>query len=131
LKEKLSEIDIKYNQTAIYYEKNDAALHQRLQTLEEEKKNANVVLKLYEEERRNFKEKENTQHELQAKLAELRHILEKQTHEYKREIDKVHHEYTETIQNLKSYHEAVRIIWEIVWLTLFYKDKARVGESSS
>lgn len=110
MKEKLSDCDIKYNQTAIYYEKNDAALHQRLHSLEEEKKNTSVMLRLYEDERRNFREKEQTQHELQAKVAELRHVIDKQTNDYRRDLDKVHSEYTETIQNLKSYHDNVSFL---------------------
>jgi len=112
LKDKVSDIDIKYNQTAIYYEKNDAALHQKLQSLEEEKKNSSVMLRFYEDERRSFKEKEQTQHELQAKVAELRHVIDKQTNDHRREIDKIHYEYTETIQNLKSYNDKERHSFE-------------------
>ena len=82
-------------------------MQQKLQSLENDKKNVSMVLKVYEEERKQYKDKELNQNELQSKITELRYLLEKQTGDQRREVDKVHHDYTQTINNIKSLAESV------------------------
>jgi len=91
----------------LHYEKNDAALNQRVQNLESEKKNTSLILKLYEEERKQHKEKVQGQSELQVKVTELKEVLEKQGDEHRKEVEKIHQDYAQKISNLRFFSESV------------------------
>jgi len=101
VKEKLHEIESKYNQSTLFYEKNDGALQEKIQNLENERVHMNQILKFNEEELKSFKEKELNQNELQAKITELRFLLDKQSGEHRKEVERIHNEYNEAIKNIK------------------------------
>jgi len=108
LKERIAELDSKYNSAVLKYEKNEIALQTKVQNLETEKKNMAVMLKLYEEEKKALKDKEATEYELHSKIGELRYIVEKQKEEHQKEIEKIHHDYALTIKNFKKLSETVK-----------------------
>ena len=101
----------------LHYEKNDAALNQRVQNLESEKKNTSLILKLYEEERKQHKEKVSGQSELQGKVTELKDVLEKQSDEHRKEIEKIHQEYAQKITNMRFFSESVNSLfyWRLIF----------------
>jgi len=112
LKERLTDIEARYNQTTLHYEKNDSSLQQRVHTLENEKGNLNNVLKLYEDELKQHKERELNQNELQAKISELRYLLEKQTGERRKEVELIRHECEGSIKNIKLLAESEKTTLE-------------------
>ena len=68
-----------------------------------------MMLHLFEEERKQFKEKESNQGDIQGKMTELKLVLEKQVTEHKAELEKVHNEYKQAINNIKIQAGAVRL----------------------
>ena len=109
LKEKLIDLETKYSSVSLQYEKNDVTQQQKIQNLENEKKNISLVLKLYEDERKQYKDRELNQNELQSKLNEVRYLLERQSGEHRKEIEKVQQENTLVINNLKALAESVSL----------------------
>ena len=67
------------------------------------------AINLYEEERKLYKEKEISLDGHQAKITELQTALEKYKESSRKEIDRLHYDYTETITDLKSFHQSVNI----------------------
>ncbi len=114
------DIETKYNQTTLHYEKNDSSLQQRVHTLENEKGNLNSVLKLYEDELKQHKERELNQNELQAKISELRYLLDKQTGEHRKEVELIRNEYEGSIKNIKLLAESVKWTSLLVKSNVFY-----------
>jgi len=112
LKERVVDIEAKYNQTTLHYEKNDSSLQQRVHTLENEKGNLNSVLKLYEDELKGHKERELNQNELQAKISELRYLLDKQTGEHRKEVELIRNECEGSIKNIKLLAESEKATLE-------------------
>jgi len=110
LKEKVVELDAKCNNVTLHYEKNDATLQQKLQNLENEKKNLTVIAKLYEDERKQYRGKEIEQTDFQSKINELRDLLDKQGDDHRKELDKIHKEYAQKINNMKYFSESVRVL---------------------
>ena len=106
----MSELEAKQNHLILHYEKNEVALQQKVESLENEKKNVALVLKLYEDERKQFKEKELNQNELQSKLSEVRYLLDKHQNDHRNELERVRAEYAQILTNTKSLSESVRIM---------------------
>ena len=115
------DIEAKYNQTTLHYEKNDSSLQQRVHTLENEKGNLNSVLKLYEDELKGHKERELNQNELQAKISELRYLLDKQTGEHRKEVELIRNECEGSIKNIKLLAESVKSFERVKVLLTFLK----------
>lgn len=122
MKDKIAELETKYNLSILHYEKSDAALQQKVQNLENEKKNVSMVLKLYEDERKQFKDKEFNQNELESKLSEVRYLLEKQANDHHKEIERLNRDYAQNISNIKQFAESVKRNSYYV-LTLFKGEK--------
>lgn len=85
-------------------------MQQKVQNLENEKNHLGLVLKLYEDERKQQKERQPDQSDLQTKLDGLRYVLENQKDENRKAIEKVHYEYRQTINNMRLLAESVRTI---------------------
>ena len=100
-------MDNKYNQMVIRYEKNELSFHQKINLLDSEKKNLGVLVKLYEAEKKQHKEKENVEFELHSKIGELKFRVERQKDDHKNELDKLHYDYNITIANLKKIFDTV------------------------
>ena len=64
-------------------------------------------MKLYEDERKQYKEKELNHNELQSKITELRYLMDKQSNDHRAELEKVHAEYKQTITTLTKLFESV------------------------
>ena len=100
-------MDNKYNQMVIRYEKNELFFQQRINHLDSEKRNLSVMMKLYEEEKKQFKDKENLEFELHSKIGELNFRVERQKDDHKKELDKLHYDYNIIIINLKKIFDTV------------------------
>jgi len=96
----------------IHYEKSDSTLQQKVQNLENEKKNLTAITKLYEDERRQYKGKEMEQTDFQSKVNELRDLLDKQGGDHRKELDFLHKEYAQKINNMKYFGESEKATLE-------------------
>lgn len=100
-------MEAKLQQASFKSEKAEFALNQKVQQLENEKKNLSAALKVHEEEKRVFKDREAKDHELAHKVKDLTSQLSKIKDEHKSEIDKIHHDYKLTITNMRTLHTSV------------------------
>jgi len=112
LREKTVQLEKKCNQTVLHYEKQDVILQQKTLNLENEKNNISLVLKLYEDERKQYKEKEFNQNELQSKITELRYLMDKQSNDHRVELERVHSEYKQTVTTLTKLFESEKATLE-------------------
>ena len=65
------------------------------------------MIKLYEEEKKQLKEKENFEFELHSKIGELKFMIERQKEDHRKDTEKLHYDYNITITNLKKIFDTV------------------------
>lgn len=105
LREKLSETELLHKELQLKFEKGNIDMVQSFRDLQNEKSNLEILLKKYEDERK--QNRELYDYEMHLKMNELKSMNDKLKEDHRNELENLNAEYDKSLKDLKSIYESV------------------------